>query len=73
MTEYPTYWNRQQETLSAEEFRSGQEKAFLNQLNYVWQNSDFYIQKFTETAYFFHNPGPLFPGQNQIPGNDHIQ
>jgi phenylacetate-CoA ligase len=50
MAEYQTYWNSKQETLSAKEYRVVQEKAFLNELNYVWKNSVFYLQKFTETG-----------------------
>lgn len=50
MAEYQTYWNSKQETLSAKEYRFDQEKAFLNELNYVWNNSAFYLQKFTETG-----------------------
>ena len=50
MAEYQTYWNSKQETLSAKEYRVVQEKAFLNELNYVWKNSAFYLQKFTETG-----------------------
>ena len=48
MADYPSYWNSKQETLSTEEFRLVQEKAFLNELDYVWKNSAFYLQKFTE-------------------------
>jgi phenylacetate-coenzyme A ligase PaaK-like adenylate-forming protein len=50
MAEDQTYWNCKQETLSAEEYRLVQEKAFLNELNYVWKSSAFYLQKFTETG-----------------------
>ncbi|MFC1882838.1 phenylacetate--CoA ligase family protein, partial [Thermodesulfobacteriota bacterium] len=50
MAEYPTFWNSKQETLSAKEYRLVQEKAFLNELNYVWKNSAFYLQKFTEAG-----------------------
>jgi len=50
MAEYQTYWNSKQETLSAKEYRFDQENAFLNELNYVWKNSAFYLQKFTETG-----------------------
>jgi phenylacetate-CoA ligase len=46
MTEYQRYWNSKQETLSEKEYRIVQEKAFLNELNYVWKNSAFYRQKF---------------------------
>jgi phenylacetate-CoA ligase len=50
MAEYPSYWSSKQETLSAKEYRSVQEKAFLNELDYVWKNSAFYLQKFSETG-----------------------
>jgi phenylacetate-CoA ligase len=47
MAEYQTYWNRKAETLSEKDYRLVQEKAFLNELNYVWKNSIFYQQKFS--------------------------
>jgi phenylacetate-CoA ligase len=50
MPEYPSYWSSKQETLSAKEYRLVQEKAFLNELDYVWKNSAFYLQKFSETG-----------------------
>lgn len=50
MAEYQTYWNRKAETLSEKDYRLVQEKAFLNELNYVWKNSIFYQQKFSATG-----------------------
>ncbi|MEE9495070.1 MAG: phenylacetate--CoA ligase family protein, partial [Desulfobacterales bacterium] len=50
MAEYQTYWNRKAETLSEKDYRLVQEKAFLNELNYVWKNSSFYQQKFSATG-----------------------
>ncbi len=50
MAEYQRYWNSSQETLSEKEYRLVQEKAFLSQLDYVWKNSTFYQQKFSETG-----------------------
>src|SRR5210317_2290217 len=50
MADYPLYWNSEKETLSAKEYRFIQEKAFLNQLAYVWKNSSFYQQKFNKTG-----------------------
>ena len=50
MAEYQTYWNSKQKRLSAKEFRLVQEKAFLNELDYVWKKSAFYQQKFTEAG-----------------------
>ena len=50
MTDYPLYWNSEKETLSEKEYRFIQEKAFLNQLAYVWKNSTFYRQKFNTTG-----------------------
>jgi len=55
MADYPRYWNRRQETLSKGEYRRVQEKAFLNQLDYVWKNSPFYQQKFSDTGFAFKN------------------
>jgi phenylacetate-CoA ligase len=48
MADYQLYWNREKETLSKREYRFVQEKAFINQLAYVWKNSALYRQKFTE-------------------------
>jgi phenylacetate-CoA ligase len=48
--DYPLYWNSEKETLSAKEYRFIQEKAFLNQLAYVWKNSSFYQQKLKKTG-----------------------
>jgi phenylacetate-coenzyme A ligase PaaK-like adenylate-forming protein len=45
MADYPLYWNSEKETLSAKEYRFIQEKAFLNQLAYVWKNSSFLSPK----------------------------
>jgi phenylacetate-CoA ligase len=50
MAEYQPYWNSRQETLSEKEYRFVQEKAFLNQLDYVWKNSPFYQLKFRDTG-----------------------
>jgi phenylacetate-CoA ligase len=48
MDKYPKYWNEEMETLSPERFHDVQEKAFLKQLKYVWENSAFYQKKFRE-------------------------
>ena len=50
MADYQLYWNSEKETLSEREYRSVQEKAFLGQLNYVWKNSAFYRQKFSQAG-----------------------
>ena len=50
MADYQLYWNSEKETLSDTEYRSVQEKAFLSQLNYVWKNSAFYRQKFSQAG-----------------------
>ncbi len=50
MTKYQKYWNSKMETLSEEESHSVQEKAFLNELEYVWKNSVFYQEKFQESG-----------------------
>jgi len=40
------YWNKERETLTADELHSLQEGALLRQLDYVYANSAFYQQKF---------------------------
>ena len=50
MADYQRYWNSETETLSEAEYRLVQEKAFLNQLDYVWKNSPFYQLKFRDTG-----------------------
>ncbi len=50
MGEYQSYWDSKMETLSEKKFRLFQEKAFLDELNYVWKNSPFYQQKFSEAG-----------------------
>lgn len=50
MEKYPEYWNEEMETLSSEKFHDVQEKAFLKQLTYVWDNSEFYKKKFHEAG-----------------------
>ena len=50
MADYQRYWNSETETLSEVEYRLVQEKAFLNQLAYVWKNSPFYQLKFRDTG-----------------------
>jgi len=50
MGEYQNYWDSKIETLSEKEYRLFQEKAFLNELNYVWKNSTLYRQKFSEAG-----------------------
>ncbi|MCP4233938.1 MAG: phenylacetate--CoA ligase, partial [Aestuariibacter sp.] len=50
MGEYQSSWDSKMETLSEKKFRLFQEKAFLDELNYVWKNSPFYQQKFSEAG-----------------------
>jgi phenylacetate-CoA ligase len=50
MAEYQSHWDGKIETVSEKEYRSVQEKAFLYELNYVWKNSIFYQQKFSEAG-----------------------
>ena len=50
MAEYQSHWSSKQETLSPKEYRLVQEKALSNELDYVWKNSAFYRQKFSETG-----------------------
>jgi len=44
------YWNERMETPSPAVFHEVQEKAFLRQIKYVWENSTFYQQKFRKTG-----------------------
>ena len=46
MTEWKKYWNEEMETLSSEEYFKVQKRALLRELNYVWQKSRFYQEKF---------------------------
>ena len=50
MEKYSEYWNKEMETLSPERFLDVHEKAFLKQLTYVWDNSEFYQKKFHEAG-----------------------
>ncbi len=50
MADYQKYWNKRAETFSETEFRFVQQKAFLNELKYVWQNSIFYQEKFANAG-----------------------
>jgi phenylacetate-CoA ligase len=42
------YWNKKMETLAPPEYGKVQEKALLRELDYVWQNSPFYQEKFRD-------------------------
>lgn len=44
------YWNEKMETLSADEYIKVQEGALLKELDYVWQNSAFYQEKFKDAG-----------------------
>jgi phenylacetate-CoA ligase len=44
------YWNEKMETLSADEYIKVQEDALLKELDYVWQNSVFYQEKFKDAG-----------------------
>ena len=46
MTKDNKYWNKRMDTLSSDEYVKTQEKSFLRELSYVWQNSQFYQEKF---------------------------
>lgn len=46
MTKDNKYWNKKMETLSSEEYFKVQKMALLRELNYVWQKSRFYQEKF---------------------------
>ena len=46
MAEYRKYWSEPMETLSPDGFYEAQTRALLKELNYVWQNSLFYQEKF---------------------------
>lgn len=48
MAGYHRYWNEKIETLSEEEYRSLQEEALLKELKYIWANSIFYQEKFSQ-------------------------
>ena len=50
MTKYAKYWNERMEALSFDEYMEVQSKALLRELEYVWQNSAFYQEKFSETG-----------------------
>lgn len=50
MAEDPKYWNEKMETLSEDEYHSVQEKALLKELEYVWQKSPFYQEKFSKAG-----------------------
>ena len=43
---YRKFWNERVETLSNDEFTEVQNNALLKELRYVWQNSQFYQEKF---------------------------
>lgn len=55
MADYQKYWNKKTETFSAAEFRFVQQKAFLSELKYVWQNSIFYQEKFAKAGLELHD------------------
>ena len=44
------YWNERMETLSSDECNAVQEKALLKELDYVWNNSSFYQEKFHQAG-----------------------
>jgi phenylacetate-CoA ligase len=44
------YWNEKMETLSADEYIKVQEDALLKELDYVWQHSVFYQEKFKDAG-----------------------
>jgi phenylacetate-CoA ligase len=46
MTKDNKYWNKKMETLSSAEYVKVQKRALLRELNYVWQKSRFYQEKF---------------------------
>ncbi len=50
MAEYKRYWNEKMETLSPREYHRVQEEALMRQLDYVWENSPFYRDKFKEAG-----------------------
>ncbi len=50
MGEERRYWNKEMETLSADEFQNVQTKAVQKQLQYVTENSLFYQEKFKEAG-----------------------
>jgi phenylacetate-CoA ligase len=50
MEEYPEYWNQEMETMTAGRYQEVQERAFMRQLRYVWENSPFYQTKFREAG-----------------------
>ena len=49
MDKYPKYWNEKMETLPPERYHDVQEKALLEQLQYVGRNSLFYQKKFRDS------------------------
>ena len=46
MVAYGRFFNQQMETLSIDEFSKVQEKALMKELDYVWERSVFYQEKF---------------------------
>ena len=50
MTQRDQYWNKRMETLSAPEYHRVQGEALMRQLDYVWDNSPFYKDKFKEAG-----------------------
>jgi phenylacetate-CoA ligase len=46
MVEDKRYWNEKMETLSPADYREIQEKALMEELDYVWKKSEFYQEKF---------------------------
>ncbi|KXA97804.1 hypothetical protein AKJ37_02280 [candidate division MSBL1 archaeon SCGC-AAA259I09] len=46
--EYPKYWDKELETTPPEEIEELQEKKLRNQMEYVYNNSKFYHEKFNE-------------------------
>jgi len=49
-SETSEYWNKEMETLSENKFYEVQEKAWLRQIRYVWNHSEFYKKKFAEAG-----------------------
>ncbi len=45
MEAHSAFWNETMETLSPEDYARVQEAAFLKQMDYVWNHSEFYRQK----------------------------
>lgn len=50
MATYREHWNQEMETLSSQAYHRVQEEALLKQLDYVWEKSQFYQQKFGQAG-----------------------